>query len=88
MASGAVAELRARGGRGSWRVAIDGPADGWADVLPGASVLTADTRGVLVALDAATDEQALLDAARAAGRVRHFALEEPTLAELFRGAVA
>ena len=88
VASGTVAELRAGGGRGAWRVAVEGPADGWAEGLPGASVLTTDGRGVLVALDSVTDEQALLDAAREAGRVRHFAREEPTLAELFRGAVA
>jgi ABC-2 type transport system ATP-binding protein len=72
VAAGTVAELRARGSDGAWRVVVrDAPAD-W---------------GVRVALDG-NDEQALLDAARAAGRVCHFAREEPTLAELFRDVVA
>ena len=33
------------------------------------------------------DPDAVLDAARAAGRVTYFALERPTLTELFREAV-
>jgi ABC-type uncharacterized transport system ATPase subunit len=33
------------------------------------------------------DEQRVLDAARAAGRVIHFSAVEPTLADLFRQAV-
>jgi ABC-type uncharacterized transport system ATPase subunit len=43
---------------------------------------------VVVELSGAADEQALLDAARSAGRVRRFAPEEPTLADLFREAIA
>jgi ABC-2 type transport system ATP-binding protein len=35
-------------------------------------------------LDPGADEQAVLDAARAAGRVTHFAFRRPTLAELYR----
>jgi ABC-2 type transport system ATP-binding protein len=50
--------------------------------------VSAGDDGVLVTLGAGADEQALLDAARAAGRVCHFAREEPTLAELFRGVIA
>ena len=34
------------------------------------------------------DPQAVLDRARAAGRVEHFALESPSLSELFLAAVA
>jgi ABC-2 type transport system ATP-binding protein len=87
VASGTVAELRARGGGGAWRVVVRDAAPGWEQHVAGARVLSADERGVLVVLEEA-DEQALLDAARAAGRVCHFGREEPTLAELFRDVVA
>jgi ABC-2 type transport system ATP-binding protein len=87
VAAGTVAELRARGGGGAWRVLVRGAAADWAQRVAGVRVVASDERGVLVALEGA-DEQALLDAARAAGRVCHFAREEPTLAELFRGVVA
>ncbi len=87
VASGTVDELRAQGSRDVWRVAVEGSANGWVSRLDGVRVLSEDRRGVLVALEG-TDDQALLDAARAAGRVRHFAREEPTLAELFRKVIA
>jgi ABC-2 type transport system ATP-binding protein len=87
VAGGTVAELRARGGGGAWRVVVRDADLGWAQHLTGVRVLSADERGVLVVLED-VDEQALLDAARAAGRVCHFGREEPTLAELFRGVVA
>jgi len=87
VAAGTVADLRARGGSGAWRVVVRGGAANWAQRVPGVRVVSSDERSVLVALES-DDEQALLDAARAAGRVCHFAREEPTLAELFRGVVA
>jgi ABC-2 type transport system ATP-binding protein len=88
VAAGTVAELRARGGGGAWRVVVRGTAADWVRRVAGVRVISFDDeRGVLVALDG-TDEQVLLDAARAAGRVCHFAREEPTLAQLFRGVVA
>jgi ABC-2 type transport system ATP-binding protein len=87
VAAGTVAELRARGSDGAWRVVVRDAAADWAQRVAGARVISSDRRGVLVALDG-NDEQALLDAARAAGRVCHFAREEPTLAELFRDVVA
>jgi len=90
VAFGPVAELRARGGKGAWRVlvTVNGAGTSWIEDVPGAHVLQADARGLLVALEDGADEQALLDAARAAGRVGHFAREEPTLAELFKGVIA
>jgi ABC-2 type transport system ATP-binding protein len=88
VAAGTVAELRARGGRGgAWRVLVQGVAADWAQDVAGVRVISSGARGVLVAIEGG-DEQALLDAARAAGPVCHFAREEPTLAELFRGVVA
>jgi ABC-2 type transport system ATP-binding protein len=90
VASGRVAELRARRAGRRWRVelAADGAGPGWVESVPGAAVVTREDRGVVVELAADGDEQRLLDAARVAGPVRRFAPEEPTLAELFREAVA
>jgi len=85
---GPVGELRARGGEGAWRVVVNGADRSWIERVPGARVLRSDARGLLVALQDGTDEQALLDAAREAGRVIHFAREEPTLSELFKGVIA
>jgi ABC-2 type transport system ATP-binding protein len=88
VASGRVAELRAaRGGR-RWRVDLVGAPDDWVADVAAASVVARDNGAVVVELTDAGDEQALLDAARRAGRVRRFAPEEPTLAELFREVVA
>jgi ABC-2 type transport system ATP-binding protein len=87
VAFGPVAQLRAQGGRGAWRVVVKGADPSWIERVSGARVLEADARGLLVALDDGADDQALLDAARAAGRVCHFAREEPTLAELFKGVI-
>jgi ABC-2 type transport system ATP-binding protein len=56
--------------------------------VPQATVVGRDDGVVVVELPDDVDEQALLDAARRAGRVRRFAPEEPTLAELFREAIA
>jgi ABC-2 type transport system ATP-binding protein len=87
VASGRVAELRAaRGGR-RWRVELAGAGDEWLAGVAAASVVARDNGAVVVELGPDADEQALLDAARRAGRVRRFAPEEPTLADLFREAV-
>ena len=91
VATGRVDELRRRGTRPRWR--IDGPPPDWVPPLPGAHVVTPDGRrdrhagGLLVELDDGSDPTRLLDAARAAGPVNHFAAIEPTLAEVFREAV-
>jgi ABC-2 type transport system ATP-binding protein len=88
VASGRVADLRAQRGGRRWRVEVAGARAGWAEAVAGAEVLLSDNGAVVVELGDAADEQALLDAARRAGRVRRFAPEEPTLAQLFREAVA
>ena len=90
VASGAVEELRERG-RGEVeqvRVRVEGDGDGgWLAGVAGAEVAEVGPRGVLVRLEG-VDPDAVLDAARAAGTVTHFSLERPTLADLFRAAVA
>jgi ABC-2 type transport system ATP-binding protein len=90
VASGRVAELRAQRGGRRWRVelASDGADPGWAAAVPGASVVASEDHAVVLELGPDGDEQQLLDAARRAGRVRRFAPEEPTLAQLFREVVA
>ncbi len=67
-------------------MAVDAPAS-WADALAGVTIDGRENGAVLVRLGDDADEQAVLDAARAAGPVHHFARVEPSLAELFREAV-
>jgi ABC-2 type transport system ATP-binding protein len=92
VAQGAVADLRRRGGR-RFRVAVDdrGAGDGepaWLAGVAGAALAGRDDGALLVTLDDGADDQALLDAARAAGPVRAFAPDEPRLADVFREAIA
>jgi ABC-2 type transport system ATP-binding protein len=83
VASGRVEDLRHDGGGRRYLVDVDAPA-GWLARVPGARPLG---DGIVELADGA-DAQALLDAARAAGPVRRFGPDEPTLAELFRDAVS
>ena len=86
VASGKVEELRDRGADGRRvRVEVQGAGDDW--VPPGAEVVDRGPRGLLIALDGLGSE-AVLDAARSAGTVTYFALERPTLTDLFRQVVA
>jgi len=91
VATGTVAELRAAGRSVTdghrVRVRVDGD-ETWADDLPGVQVLARDdATGVLLELAPTTDDQAVLAAAQAAGAVRAFTPQQPTLAELFREVV-
>ena len=90
VASGKVEELREQGAGGHTvvRVAVAGAGDDWLVGVPGAEVVERGTEGLLVALRDGAGPDALLDAARSAGTVTHFALERPTLTDLFRKAVA
>jgi ABC-2 type transport system ATP-binding protein len=88
VASGRVAELRARRAGRRWRVELSEAPEDWIAAVTQASVVRRDNGAVVVELGPEGDEQALLDAARRAGRVRRFAPEEPTLADLFREVVA
>ena len=84
VAVGPVAELRQRGTT-RLRVVVSGASPGWADRLPGKVVEAVNDSEVLVE---AEDDQAVLQAAVRAGRVVHFGQQQPTLAEIFREAVA
>ncbi|HWM07730.1 MAG TPA: ATP-binding cassette domain-containing protein [Solirubrobacteraceae bacterium] len=89
VASGPVEQLRDAGAGGRRvRVAVDAAGDDWVAGIAGAEVVDRGPRGTLVALTDGAGPDAVLDAARRAGSVSYFALERPTLADLFREAVA
>jgi ABC-2 type transport system ATP-binding protein len=88
VAEGRVEDLRGSDGR-TVRVAVDGAPDAWLDGVPAAELVERRRDGALVvALRDGAAPEAVLDAARAAGRVTHFSLERPTLTDLFRKVVA
>jgi ABC-2 type transport system ATP-binding protein len=89
VASGKVDDLRSAGAAAlTVRVAVAGGGAEWLAAVPGAEVVDRGPAGVLVALQDGAGPEAVLDAARATGTVTHFAVERPTLSELFRKAVA
>jgi ABC-2 type transport system ATP-binding protein len=79
VAAGTVDELRA-GGRDELVVRAPGAPPGWAEGLPGVTVLD-DTR---LALAEGADDQIVLQAALATGPVHEFAHVRPSLTDLFR----
>jgi ABC-2 type transport system ATP-binding protein len=84
VAAGPVEELRA-GGERRWQVEVADAATDWASGLEGVAVLEKHNGRVVLSVDG--DEQRVLDAARAAGRVTQFSAVQPSLAQLFRQAV-
>lgn len=84
VAAGTVADLRAAEGN-ALRVVVREPAPGWADGLPGTVTVQGD-RHTLRTTDG--DDQEILRRATKAGRVEHFGVEQPTLTEIFKEAVA
>jgi ABC-2 type transport system ATP-binding protein len=87
VASGTVEELRSSAvGRQLRVVTPDAPA-GWAAAVPGVQVVSEQRGDVVLELGPGTDDQQVLAAALATGRVTHFAWRQPSLVELFRGAV-
>ncbi|GII55081.1 ABC transporter ATP-binding protein [Planotetraspora thailandica] len=85
VASGPVDELRDSEGRSVLKVVVRGAAPGWADGLRG-QVTTDGGRDVLTVEDG--DDQEILRTAVRAGTVEQFGRQRPTLAEIFREAVA
>ena len=89
VASGKVDDLRSAGAAAlTVRVEVAGGGEEWLAAVPGAEVVDRGPGGVLVALQDGAGPEAVLDAARATRTVTHFAVERPTLSELFRKAVA
>jgi ABC-2 type transport system ATP-binding protein len=87
VASGRIADLRARDTRRLVRVEVAGAPDRWLDRVPGVRVLEPLAEGAIVELDGASESD-VLDAARAAGSVRQFSVVRPSLSEIFRREVA
>jgi len=87
VASGRIADLRAADARRLVRVEVAGAADGWLERVAGVRVLEPLPQGAVVELGDAAGETDLLDAARAAGEVRHFSVVRPSLVEIFRRAI-
>ena len=88
VASGPVGEVRRSRGADQIKVALEGGGTAWADDLPAARVVARSGNEVVLELVAGGDDQAVLDAARRAGRVRSFSREAPSLSELFREVVS
>jgi ABC-2 type transport system ATP-binding protein len=87
VATGTVEELRRREAGRLLRVVVPDAPPHWAASLTGVRVVSEQAGDTLLELDAATDDQQVLAAALRTGRVTHFAWRQPTLVELFRGAV-
>jgi ABC-2 type transport system ATP-binding protein len=97
--AGPVAELKAASGERQLRLRLGGSpagtADGdasegrptWLDGLRGVDLLDAGPGGLRLRLDPGVDALAVLDAARSAGPVVDFGLEQPSLSQLFLRAV-
>ncbi len=88
VASGSVPQLKAAGAGRQLRVVVPDAPHGWAARLPGVRVVSEQRGDTLLELAPDLDDQQVLTAALATGRVTHFAWREPTLVELFRGAVS
>jgi ABC-2 type transport system ATP-binding protein len=88
VATGTVDELRRREAGRLLRVVVPDAAQHWATQLTGVRVVSEQAGDTVLELADGTDDQAVLAAALGTGRVTHFAWQQPTLVELFRGAVA
>jgi ABC-2 type transport system ATP-binding protein len=87
VAAGGIRALRTGRSRPVVRVELDGGWTQWADGLEGAVAVRAVDGAALIELTEGADDQAVLDAARAAGRVVAFEHVVPTLADTFREVV-
>lgn len=87
VASGTVDELRSTGDRVIRVEGSEGAVEG-ATAIPGVTVRARGPGWVVVRLEGSLVGGQVLDAARAGGPVSHFSTERPSLAELFREAVA
>ena len=87
VASGPVAQLRARAGRVRIDVEIDGAPPDWTPAVTGGELLERRDGSLRLLASEDVDPDDVLAQARAAGRVRAFSFGPPTLTELFLEAV-
>jgi ABC-2 type transport system ATP-binding protein len=87
VAGGRIADLRAADDRLLVRVEVADAGPGWIDRLAGVRVAEPLPGGAILELVDHTRESDVLDAARAAGDVRHFSVVQPSLTDIFRKAV-
>ena len=87
VAAGPIRTLRAERSRPLVRVELEGGWSQWAADLPGVTGVSTDDGSVLVELADPAQDQAVLDAARATGRVVRFERVVPSLTDLFREVV-
>jgi ABC-2 type transport system ATP-binding protein len=87
VAAGRIVDLRSRDHRRLVRVEVLGALPDWYATLPGVRVLDPLPDGAILELSDSLRERDVLDAARAAGDVRHFSVVQPSLTEIFREAV-
>lgn len=88
VASGSVAQLAAGVGGRRYRIGVDGTPDAnWLASLAGVEVVGSKDGRMELVLDDEADDQALLDAARRAGRVVDFIQVRPRLADIFRDVI-
>ncbi len=83
---GDVARLRASSGERQLRLHVAAGDPHWYAQVPGVRVVSRQTDELRLALEPGIDPLAVLDAARAAGEVRDFGLDLPTLSQLFLSA--
>jgi ABC-2 type transport system ATP-binding protein len=88
VADGRIADLRGSDPRRLVRVEVAGAGTGWLEALEGVRVVEPLADGGVVELSDGASPDRLLDAARAAGSVRTFAIAQPSLPEIFRRMVA
>ena len=87
VAAGRISDLQAADPRRLIRVEVAGAAPGWLDGVAGVRVVELLPEGALLELVDHDRGGGVLDAARAAGEVRHFSVVQPSLTDIFRRAV-
>jgi len=87
VADGTLAELRGSAGREQLQVEVEADPS-WVGDVPGACVIGRDGSLLTLGLADPDDDQQVLAAASAAGRVERFGWRQPSLAELYREAVS
>jgi ABC-2 type transport system ATP-binding protein len=88
VAAGRIADLRGADPRRLVRVEVVDAPDGWLELVDGVRVVESLADGAVVEMTDGTSSDRVLEAARAAGVVRTFAVVQPSLPDIFRRMVA